>query len=703
MTGQRLALLVAADEFSDPGLASLRAPQVDVESLASVFEDSDIGGFTVERLVNCTSQEFRLAVNRVFAHRDPDDFVLVHVSSHGLKDATGDLFLATTDTRREHLDATSVEATYLRRQMDRSRAKAAVLLLDCCYGGAFERGMVTRSAGSVDLAHAFVAENEGRGRAVITASTAIEYAFEGAELTADQPAAASVFSDAIVKGLAQGAADLDGDGLVSLGELFTFVSRRVRDQSAGQTPQWWLYGMSEELVIARNPNPGIKAIELPADVTDVLAFPQPAARLGAILALRELVHGTPGLALTAYQTLQTLALDDSRLVSSAATEALSDVHITVEPEVLDFGQLAAGATAPVMDLVLSGSLARAAELVVVDAPLAISRRGNHARVSLDTTNIGPVDGRIEVRGPGGGVSVEVRGQVGPSSTRSTPPPTRTARWPVHRRPSPPVPARSVSTDSSSTRSERRPQMTTLLLLGWVIAGMLTIGALLPIDLSSSIRWKFENTWFGNAHTILPVLAIPIPLLGVQLSRDLGTRLAFAGALAGAGLQPALAGIETMTKRGIYLTPVVLVVLCGGLIVVAGLVVQRLVRDLPRGERRLRVPVAAVTMAALIGCGYLYASLDLTYAFNVHLTNYLLCGLLGAIFLVPLPASIRVLQCGVALGSTLSAALYLSEMFVSTSYPAFHTTMLVNLIFAVVALINLWPAWSGLPARTAADR
>jgi hypothetical protein len=117
--------------------------------------------------------------------------------------------------------------------------------------------------------------------------------------------------------------DASRDGVLTLGELFSFVSRRVRQRNAHQTPQWWLYGASGDLVIARNPNPVVTPKNLPEDLLDVLRLPQPAARLGAVLALRQLMDADPGTALAAYRTLETLAGDDSRRVSSAAAEALS--------------------------------------------------------------------------------------------------------------------------------------------------------------------------------------------------------------------------------------------------------------------------------------------------------------------------------------------------------------------------------------------
>jgi hypothetical protein len=429
MTGNRLALLVAADQFADPRLSALQAPQADINALAELLSDTEIGGFTVERLVNGTSQELRLALNRLFSRRDPEDFCMLHVSSHGLKDASGELYLAARDTQREYLEATSVDASYLRRLMDHSRAGAVVVLLDCCYGGAFERGMVPRGDGDVDLSGTLVPVTEGRGRAVITASTAIEYAFEGTELRPGAKPEPSIFTEAVVAGIRQGPADVDSNNVLTLSELFTFVSRRVRQRSAHQTPQWWLYGMSGELVIARNPNPIVTPKDLPDDLVEVLRLRQPAARLGAVYALRALVtEGDPGSALSAYRTLETLAVDDSRQVSTGAAEVLAGIHTTVMvrhgsggsaalpasagEETIDFGSVAVDQAVPPARIELGGALAPACKLEVRNAPVELTRRGLRAEVRLDTSRAATVDGQIEVVGPGGGAVVRVLARIG---------------------------------------------------------------------------------------------------------------------------------------------------------------------------------------------------------------------------------------------------------------------------------------------------
>ena len=70
---------------------------------------------------------------------------------------------------------------------------------------------------------------------MITASTSMEYAFEGQRLDGT-PAQTSVFTTAVVEGLRSGDADQDEDGLISLDELYDYVYDRVRQANPHQTP-----------------------------------------------------------------------------------------------------------------------------------------------------------------------------------------------------------------------------------------------------------------------------------------------------------------------------------------------------------------------------------------------------------------------------------------------------------------------------------
>ena len=125
-----------------------------------------------------------------------------------MKDDDGRLYFAAMDTEKCLLAATAVSAAWLNDVMERCRARAIVLLLDCCYSGAFVRG--SKSDDGVHLKEKLA----GRGRAILTASNALEYAWEGEELSGQpQP---SLFTAATVEGLETGEADRDGDGVVSI-------------------------------------------------------------------------------------------------------------------------------------------------------------------------------------------------------------------------------------------------------------------------------------------------------------------------------------------------------------------------------------------------------------------------------------------------------------------------------------------------------
>jgi len=227
----RSALIVATANYLDPGLRALRGAASDADALREVLADPAVGEFDVATVLDRPAHEVAEELEGFFADRLPGDLLLVHLSGHGIKNQTGELHFAMTNTKLDRLAATSVTAEFLNRQMGASRARSIVLCLDCCYAGAFDRGMVPRATESVDLGGRF----SGQGRAVITASGALEYAFEGGALTHDGRPQPSVFTTAMVEGLSTGAADRDRDGWVGLGELYEYVHDAVRSANPNQT------------------------------------------------------------------------------------------------------------------------------------------------------------------------------------------------------------------------------------------------------------------------------------------------------------------------------------------------------------------------------------------------------------------------------------------------------------------------------------
>ena len=442
MNGSRLALIVANEAYADAGLRRLAAPSRDAEALAEALGDHGIGGFEVSVLRDAAAQDLRVAVEDFFADRRPEDLLVLHFSCHGLKSAGGELYLAAADTRPDRLASTAVAADFVNRQMAESRAQRIALFLDCCYGGAFPRGMVVRSAGQAQVREAFEGQEQvggGRGRVVVTASSAVEYAFEGEQLAAGAEPRPSVFTAAVVDGLTTGEADRDGDGWIGLGELFTYVTDRVRRDTPHQTPHMWTFGAQGELLIARSRRRRLIATPLPAELLEATKSPLPAVRYGMVDELRHrLLADDLGQALTAYQLLQGLLDDDSRRVSAAAVEVLADAGLGVSPAVVDFGTYRLGDPAPPPRTVeVTGPPLAAAVTVTATPPWLRVDQGERAvRISLAATQPGPLDGAVLLTGPTGQQAITVRAAVLPVPSAVPEPPRAPAPRPLPE----PVPA-----------------------------------------------------------------------------------------------------------------------------------------------------------------------------------------------------------------------------------------------------------------------
>jgi Caspase domain len=258
MADGRYALVVASSHYSDATLSKLEAPEYDARSLAAVLATPDVGDFDVTTLTDEPASKVTQEIEAFFDGRRREDLVLLYFSGHGILDEGARLYFATTDTRVDRPRSTSVSADFVNELMSECRSRRQVLVLDCCNSGAFARGM--KAGGSVGTGERF----EGRGRVVITASDSLQYAFEGDRVEGE--GVGSVFTQALIDGLKSGNADLNGDGNVTLDELYDYVYGRVLDASPTQRPRKWAFGVEGQIFIART-------TEAPAISTATVAAP----------------------------------------------------------------------------------------------------------------------------------------------------------------------------------------------------------------------------------------------------------------------------------------------------------------------------------------------------------------------------------------------------------------------------------------------
>ncbi|MFG1805139.1 caspase family protein [Streptomyces sp. NPDC049040] len=321
--GRRLALLIATYDYQDPGLGRLTAPTHDAEALTGVLRDPDIGGFEVTTLVNAKHHRVGEAIGDLYRDRRRDDLTLLYFTGHGLKDDAGRLYLATADTRCDNLRFTAVSAADIDGAMSDSRSRSKLLILDCCYSGAFPHGTFAKAGTDVHALDSF----RGHGRAVLTASDATQYAFEDGCLLGETVGVLprSVFTRHLVAGLSDGSADEDLDGDITVDELYDYVYDRVVAESPRQQPKC-LTDVRGRMVVARNIN-----WTPPAHLVRSLGSPLAAIRLAALPALDDLHRkGNAHVRERIAAEYLRLTEDDSRSVSEAAAEWLA-AHEAVPP------------------------------------------------------------------------------------------------------------------------------------------------------------------------------------------------------------------------------------------------------------------------------------------------------------------------------------------------------------------------------------
>lgn len=327
----KYALIIGNTEYNDPKLGKLTTPGKDAEDFANVLRDKNIGAFDdVKVLVNKTESIVREAIDEFFDQKKPDDLLLLYFSGHGIRDEFGSLYLAVKNTNWTRLRATAVKSDFIREVMDQSRSKRQVLILDCCNSGSFPHGTKAITGASIGTSTAF----QGYGRIILTASDSTEFAWEGDKIIGETNN--SLFTHFLVSGL-RGEADLDGDGRITVDELYDYAYDQVKFATPKQNPSKFSSGQQGEIVLCNNIGiKNSKIIPLPSDLIAATENSIPSVREAAVKQLEKLLKGSNlGLALSAQDALQKISEDDdSRVIASLAKEILKSKNFQIEKDII---------------------------------------------------------------------------------------------------------------------------------------------------------------------------------------------------------------------------------------------------------------------------------------------------------------------------------------------------------------------------------
>ncbi len=241
----RKALLIGTTIYQD-GFKPLNSVPHDVEALADLLRHPEIGGFhpdEVQTLINCESGDLSAQIENWYLQHTKDDFALLFIAGHGVKDGDRKLHFVTTNTQKigEQLrTATAVAASNLSDWLRKSKAKRQIVILNCCFSGAFG-DLVPMDEGAIAVEEVLGAE----GRVVMTSTSSMDYAFER------QNGKFSVYGHYLIEGLRTGAAAAKDSDEITIDELHQYVSRKVQEEAPAMVPQLFAKGESCRLRIAK--------------------------------------------------------------------------------------------------------------------------------------------------------------------------------------------------------------------------------------------------------------------------------------------------------------------------------------------------------------------------------------------------------------------------------------------------------------------
>ncbi|NJR40226.1 MAG: tetratricopeptide repeat protein [Leptolyngbyaceae cyanobacterium CSU_1_4] len=234
--------------------ASLPGSLKDIRAMAGVLQHPEMGRFDrVDLLENPGRMDMERAIESIFSGGQPNDLILLYFSGHGIKEEDDSLYFATRETIFENgklITTTAVETRIVQRFMSKSRSKQQVLILDCCFNGAFAEGMTARKLTPVpvDISGQLSAE----GRAVLTSSTDTQSSFEDKD--------GGIYTRYIVEGIEKGAADTNNDGWITVDELHKFAQGKTQEAKPAMKPEIYTVreGYDIQLAMAKVDDPKVR-------------------------------------------------------------------------------------------------------------------------------------------------------------------------------------------------------------------------------------------------------------------------------------------------------------------------------------------------------------------------------------------------------------------------------------------------------------
>lgn len=262
--GRKFAVIIGVSEYkyNDAGLKNLNFADDDAQAIAAFLKSPAGGSFAagdVKLLVNGDASlvAVRAALAETAKRAKTDDLVFIFIAGHGAPDpiAPQNLYFLLSDTKVVDMPKTAFPMSELKQILDTQiYAQRVITLIDTCHSAGINQKTKSLVSGR-DLVQEddennisnFYLTNQlfkQTGRAIITSSDVNEVSQESSKWGNH-----GVFTWALLDGL-KGKADMNGDGLITAGEVFQYTQGAVQKATNfAQNPRA-LPGSSANLTLA---------------------------------------------------------------------------------------------------------------------------------------------------------------------------------------------------------------------------------------------------------------------------------------------------------------------------------------------------------------------------------------------------------------------------------------------------------------------
>jgi len=235
-------LSIGVSDYIDQNILGIAPCDADAESVFATFCDKDFGTCTADESSLLTSKgdaadqssraSILLQLARLTELAKADEGLIVYFSGHGTENNSNS-YLVCHDTQSAIIDSTGILLSEVFAKLRQSAAKYKVLILDCCKPGFLigkdsAQGMTESFQKVIDDA---MHELRDECLVILASCKANQVSY----ILDDR--SQSVFTHYLLAGLNGGAVSVQGDGYVSLSELYDFVLDKVRQWSLSNNKQ----------------------------------------------------------------------------------------------------------------------------------------------------------------------------------------------------------------------------------------------------------------------------------------------------------------------------------------------------------------------------------------------------------------------------------------------------------------------------------